>query len=94
MKSMQDSSSDEIIDALIAGRDKAEEFASHIYFLVFGHSPEWSNHFGYDEATEEIKDAIEALKGAAREWQRFESEKGTYQPTPTITEVNQCTQSL
>lgn len=51
---------------LIDERDNAEQFASHIYFLVTGRSPEWSNHFGYPEATEEIDDSLRVLRKVAK----------------------------
>ena len=43
-------------------RDAAENAISQAYFLVKGESPEWSNLFGYDEALEEISDALKCLR--------------------------------
>ncbi len=47
-------------------RDEAEEWIGRIYFMMIGHSPEWSNNFGYEEAFEEIKDAKQLLGEAAK----------------------------
>lgn len=49
---------------LIDERDKAQEAISHAFYLVLGHSPEWSNIFGLDQATEEIDLAQRALRAA------------------------------
>lgn len=46
-------------------RDDTEECVGNIYFKVIGHSPEWSNNFGYAEALEEIEDAVSSLKAVA-----------------------------
>ena len=43
-------------------RDRAEEALSQAYYLVIGHSPEWSNLFGHEEAVEEIDDAQKCLR--------------------------------
>lgn len=51
-----------IRDRLVDERDKAEEFGSHLYYLITGRSPEWSNLFGYDEATEDVDDAQRTLR--------------------------------
>ena len=50
----------------IRERDDAEEAMSQAYYLVTGRSPEWSNNFGYEQALEDIKDACELLRKAAR----------------------------
>lgn len=47
---------------VIEERDAAEEALAQAYFLVMGHSAEWSNIFGHAEALEEIGDAVNALK--------------------------------
>jgi len=51
---------------LIDERDRAEEALSQAYYLVIGRSPEWSNLFGHAEALEEIEEACEVLRKAAR----------------------------
>lgn len=58
---------------LIDERDGAEEALSQAFYLVVGRSPEWSNHFGKNEAIEEIDSAqyvlraeIERLRAALR----------------------------
>lgn len=43
-------------------RDRAEEALSQAYYLVVGHSPEWSNLFGHDEAINDIDDAQKCLR--------------------------------
>jgi hypothetical protein len=55
------------IKQLILERDDAEQALSQAYYLVTGRSPEWSNLFGHDQALEDIKDACEVLKMAAKE---------------------------
>ena len=50
------------MEQLIDERDKAEEFGSHLYYLITGRSPEWSNLFGYDQATEDVDDAQRTLR--------------------------------
>ena len=50
----------------IIERDEAQEFAGDAYYVVTGHSPEWSNNFGYEAALQEIKDCVSVLKQAAR----------------------------
>lgn len=54
------------LDQAIRDRDNAEECLSHIYYLVTGRSPEWSNKFGYPQAIEDIEDVMAALKAAAK----------------------------
>ena len=54
------------LENVVSERDAAEEFASQIYFIVTGHSPEWSNTFGFEQAAQEIEDAINLLKQAAK----------------------------
>lgn len=48
----------ETIDA----RDQAEECVSQMYYLVTGNSPQWSNVFGYEQALEDVSDALALLK--------------------------------
>ena len=50
----------------VGERDKAQEVVSQAYYLVTGRSPAWSDLFGYDEALEEIADAVSVLKQAAK----------------------------
>lgn len=52
--------------ATIDERDAAEESLSQAYFLVIGHSPEWSNCFGHADALREIECAVFALRMRAR----------------------------
>ena len=47
---------------VIDERDAAQEALSQAYYLITGRSPEWSNHFGYAEALEEIDDAQRLLR--------------------------------
>lgn len=47
---------------LIDERDAAEDAMNQAFYIVIGRSPEWSNHFGYPEALEEIGDAVALLK--------------------------------
>src|SRR3546814_4110817 len=49
-------------------RDAAEKALSDAYAIVTGRPPEWSNHFGYKDALDEMADA---LAGTAQEtaWQ-------------------------
>ena len=57
-------------------RDAAEEALSQAYYLITGHSPEWSNLFGHQEALPEtplavsgvvaVMLALEAIDGAQR----------------------------
>ncbi len=54
------------IDDVLDQRDRAEEALSQAYYLITGRSPEWSNTFGHDEALEDIKDAQELLRKAAK----------------------------
>lgn len=49
-------------DQVMKERDIAEQAFSHLYFLLVGESPEWSNEFGYDSATESIVDAFDSLR--------------------------------
>lgn len=51
---------------VIDERDAAEEALAQAYYLVMGHSAEWSNAFGHAEALEEIGDAVAALKLAVK----------------------------
>lgn len=51
--------------ATIEERDAAEEALSQAYFLVMGHSPEWSNCFGHTEALREIECALYVLRRKA-----------------------------
>lgn len=55
------------IEQLIGERDDAQEAMSQAYYLVTGRSPEWSNKFGYEQALEDIADAMSVLKRAARD---------------------------
>lgn len=48
-------------------RDEAEQCIGKIYFKIIGRSPEWSNHFGYDDALQEIEEAIFILRDATPE---------------------------
>ena len=50
------------LEQSIQERDDAEQALSQAYFLVIGHSPEWSNMFGHAEALEDIADACEVLR--------------------------------
>lgn len=59
---------------LIDERDAAEEALSQAYYIVIGRSPEWSNKFGHAQALEEIGDACEVLKQAARPSPETEAE--------------------
>jgi hypothetical protein len=43
---------------LIVERDQAEDALSRAYALVTGRPAEWSNHFGFAEALDEIADAV------------------------------------
>ena len=52
----------EVIDE----RDLAEHAFSQAYYLITGKSPEWSNHFGYAEAIEEINDAQKLLRASVK----------------------------
>jgi hypothetical protein len=54
------------LETAVSERDAAEEFASHIYFIATGRSPEWSNTFGFEQAAQEIEEAINLLKQAAK----------------------------
>lgn len=54
------------IGQLIDERDAAEEALSQAYFLIVGHSPEWSNLFGYKEALADIDDAQSILRETAK----------------------------
>ncbi len=51
---------------LIEERDGAEEALSQAYYLVTGRSPQWSNMFGFEQALEDIGDAVSSLKLAVR----------------------------
>lgn len=51
-------------EQLCGERDDAEQAMSQAYYLVTGESPQWSNHFGYVEAHEEISDRLYMLKSA------------------------------
>jgi len=64
------------VGKLIDERDNAENALSQAYYLVTGHSPEWSNLFGHAEALEEIEEACEVLRESARSAQP-QSEKHT-----------------
>lgn len=55
-----------LLETAIGERDEAEDAVSQIYFEITGISPEWSNLFGYEQAIEEIKDKVNALKAAYR----------------------------
>lgn len=46
----------------IGERDAAEEALSQAFYLIVGHSPEWSNLFGHKEALGEIDDAQRLLR--------------------------------
>lgn len=52
--------------AIIDERDLAEHAFSQAYYLITGKSPEWSNHFGYAEAIEEINDAQKLLRASVK----------------------------
>lgn len=43
-------------------RDAAEQALSQAYFLIVGHSPEWSNNFGHQHALEAIDDAQRTMR--------------------------------
>ncbi len=47
-------------------RDRAEEVISDIYYRIIGESPEWSNLFGFTEAVDEIQDAFDLVRAAAK----------------------------
>jgi hypothetical protein len=59
------------LENAVSERDAAEEFASQIYFIITGHSPEWSNTFGFEQAAQEIEEAINLLKQAAKPQKLF-----------------------
>ncbi len=48
-------------------RDAADEAVSDIYYKIIGKSPEWSNLFGFPQVIEEIEDAFNAVRAAAKE---------------------------
>lgn len=50
------------VEEAVKCREEAEEFGSHLYYLIIGKSAEWSNAFGYDQATEDVDDAQRALR--------------------------------
>lgn len=52
---------------LVDERDAAEETIGQIYYLILGHSPEWSNFFGHKEAIEKIMEVVNLLKQSAKE---------------------------
>jgi Lar family restriction alleviation protein len=54
------------LENAVSERDAAEDAVSQIYFIVTGHSPEWSNTFGFEQAIQEIEEAINLLKQAAK----------------------------
>jgi hypothetical protein len=58
--------SDRALTQTVGERDAAEECLSQMYYLVTGHSPEWSNKFGHADALEDVGDVIAALKEAAK----------------------------
>lgn len=49
-------------EQLCIERDDAEQALSQAFYLITGRSPEWSNHFGYKEALEEIDDAQRVMR--------------------------------
>jgi hypothetical protein len=53
---------------VIDERDAAEDALSQAFYLITGHSPEWSNVFGHAQALEEIGDACALLREAAKSW--------------------------
>lgn len=46
-------------------RDEAEDALGDAYVFVTGNAAEWSNLFGYDEATNEIAETLKELRDAA-----------------------------
>jgi hypothetical protein len=58
---------EESLLATIDERDAAAEAMSQAYYLVIGRSAEWSNLFGYEQANEDIGDAVESLKAHIRD---------------------------
>jgi hypothetical protein len=60
-------------------RDRAEEALSQAYYLVVGHSPEWSNLFGHQDALEEIDDAQRCFRS---EIKALRAALNPAQPTP------------
>lgn len=55
----------------IAERDDAEDALGDAYVFVTGRAAEWSNLFGYEEATNEIAEAVKAYQD------RLEAAKAT-----------------
>lgn len=55
--------------AMIDERDRAQDAISQAYYLIIGESPEWSNEFGYSQATMAIDEAQTSLR------QSLDSEK-------------------
>lgn len=54
------------LETAIQERDEAQEAVSQIYYIVFGHSAEWSNQYEIAQAVQDITDAVNALKLAAK----------------------------
>lgn len=49
-------------DNTIRQRDATEEALSAAYGAVMGYSPEWSSHYGFDDAVSDIEDRVMALE--------------------------------
>ncbi len=63
---------------IIDERDAAEQCLSQMYYLVIGHSPEWSNLFGHAQALEDVEDALSTFKQTIKREQESERK---YLPT-------------
>lgn len=53
-------------EELVDERDDAEQALSQAYYLVTGHSPEWSNKFGKQHALNDIEDSVNLLKESVK----------------------------
>lgn len=54
----------EQFDRVVQKIDDAEQALSQMYYLVIGRSPQWSKTFGHQEALDEVKDAMAAIRAA------------------------------
>ncbi|MBO1362078.1 hypothetical protein J2D73_20075 [Acetobacter sacchari] len=50
------------ITQVIEERDQCEQVISDLYQSVMGEPPEWSNHFGYRDAVEDVTDYVHAIR--------------------------------
>ena len=55
-------SDDADLTQVIRERDECEQVINDLYQVVMGEWPEWSNHFGYRDAVEDVVDYIHALR--------------------------------